>query len=80
MKEYKNTRSTVKPNAIKIDEYSVWISENIEEINEEEFTGYEYDMTQYSIEEYNALQSPTLKQQLSDLQDVLNELIIKGDI
>lgn len=50
-------RSTVKPEAIKIDEYSVWKCSNIESITEQideniEFVGYEYDMIQYSKDEY----------------------------
>lgn len=50
-------RSTVKPEAIKIDEYSVWKCSNIESITEQideniEFVGYEYDMIQYDKDEY----------------------------
>lgn len=52
MKIYNNTRSTIRPQARKIDEYSVWVASNITEIHEEEFDGYEYTLTQYSKDEY----------------------------
>lgn len=45
-------QSTVKPQAIEIDENSVWVTENVQEVKTEEFEGYEYDLTQYTKDEY----------------------------
>jgi len=45
-------QSTVKPQAIEIDENSVWLTENVQEVKTEEFEGYEYDLTQYTKDEY----------------------------
>ncbi|WP_251855342.1 hypothetical protein [Enterococcus italicus] len=45
-------QSTVKPQAIEIDDNSVWIAENVQEVKTEEFEGYEYDLTQYTKDEY----------------------------
>ena len=56
MQIYENVRSTVKPPARKVDEYSVWISSNIREIMiEDEYgtrTEYEFDQTRYDKDEY----------------------------
>lgn len=52
MKEYKKVRSTLKPEELIIDKYSVYVNTNIVEIHEEEFDGFEYDMTQYTKDEY----------------------------
>lgn len=57
MKDYGRVRSTAKPEAMTIDEHSVWVNTDIEEISENigeknEFVGYEYNMMQYSKEEY----------------------------
>lgn len=45
-------QSTVKPQAIEIDDNSVWITENVQEVKTEEFEGYEYDLMQYTKDEY----------------------------
>lgn len=45
-------QSTVKPQSIAIDDNSVWIAEDVQEVNTEEFEGYEYDLTQYTKDEY----------------------------
>ncbi|WP_279280689.1 hypothetical protein [Enterococcus gallinarum] len=45
-------QSTVKPQAIEIDDNSVWITENVQEVKTEGFEGYEYDLTQYTKDEY----------------------------
>lgn len=59
MKEYKKVRSTQQPDTLIIDEYSVWLAENITPVTEEStgeestgFTGYEFDLTQYNKDEY----------------------------
>ena len=76
-------RSTVKPERMVIDEYSVWIHENINEIEvEEEIINdkgktekvktimYEFEMVQYTKEEYIALQSS----QTTDIEMALVEI------
>lgn len=76
-------RSTIKPERMIIDEYSVWIHENINEIEVEDeiindkgktekvkTTMYEYEMMQYTKEEYIALQSS----QTTDIEMALVEI------
>lgn len=58
MKEYGKVRSTKQPEQKVIDDYSVWIAENITPVTEAGtdeqpgFEGYEYDLTQYTKDEY----------------------------
>lgn len=58
MKEYGTVRSTKQPEPKVIDDHSVWIATNITPVSEtgtdEEpgFIGYEYDLTQYTKDEY----------------------------
>ena len=53
----KKVQSTVKPEPIEFDEYSVWVAENIQEVtvkDEEgkEYIEYEYELSQLSKDEY----------------------------
>ena len=56
-------RSTVKPENTVIDEYSVWIANNIEEITVKDIESntthieYEYELLQYTKDEYIKLMS-----------------------
>lgn len=52
MIEHGKVESTVQPQALMIDEYSVWVSKDIEQVKTEEFEGYRYSLTQYSKDEY----------------------------
>ncbi|RBR32277.1 hypothetical protein EB06_01160 [Enterococcus cecorum] len=52
MIEHGKTQSTIRPNAIDIDEYSVWVATDIKEVKTEEFEGFSYTLTQYSKDEY----------------------------
>ena len=74
MIDYGRQRSTVQPEPIVIDEYSVWIYSNIvpveETVGEETFSGYEFDMVQYTKDEYIHL----LDTQVTDTQLALVEL------
>lgn len=45
-------QSTVKPQAIEIDDNSVWITENVNVVSTTDFEGFEYDLTQYTKDEY----------------------------
>ena len=90
MTEIKNVRSTIKPEPMVMDEYSVYINENIREIEvsydteDTEHTEYEFDQTIYLQREYIALlaekndeqqrQLAEQTQQLSDTQLALCEL------
>ena len=56
MVDYGKVRSTVKPDPLVIDDFSVWESTDIQDVNEpgtEEmpgFVGYEYQLKQYENE------------------------------
>ncbi len=75
MTEYKNVQSGVKPKETEIDEYSVWVNENIREIEITDENGshteYEYDQIQYSKDEYILLlseENKNLENMLTDTQ------------
>lgn len=82
MVDYGKVRSTVKPEPIVIDDFSVWqhtdiqkISENIGEENE--FVGYEFNMVQYDKNEFilkQAEENNALSQQITDTQLALCEV------
>lgn len=76
-------RSTIEPERLVIDEYSVWITENVEEIEVEDeiindkgeaekvtTTMYEYDLVQYTKDEYILMQSS----QMTDVEMALVEI------
>lgn len=76
-------RSTIEPERLVIDEYSVWITENVEEIEVEDeiindkgetekvtTTMYEYDLIQYTKDEYILMQSS----QMTDVEMALVEI------
>ena len=75
MKDYGKTRSTVEPEPLKVDEFSVWIHSNIvtvtESDGEEEFNGFEYDMVQYEKDEY--IQG--MAEQNKDMNEMLNLIL-----
>lgn len=77
MKDYGRTRSTVRPEEKVIDEFSVWVASDIEEVSEagvgdqEGFTGFEYNLIQYDKDEYISLideKNASLEQQMTDTQ------------
>ena len=75
MTEDKNVQSGVKPKETEIDEYSVWVNENIREIEITDENGshteYEYDQIQYSKDEYILLlseENKNLENMLTDTQ------------
>jgi len=74
MIDYGRQRSTVKPEPMILDEHSVWIHSNIEEVEEtvgeEVFSGYEFNMVQYTKDEYIS----KLDDQLADTQLALVEV------
>lgn len=83
MKQYGKVRSGQQPDRKVIDDFSVWIAENIVPVAEDEtddqtgFTGYEYDLTQYTKDEYINLiddKNESLEAQLTDTQLALCEV------
>lgn len=82
MVDYGRVKSTVKPEPIVIDEFSVWQHTDIQEVSENigaenEFIGYEYNMIQYTKDEFILMQSEKnaeLFQQITDTQLALCEV------
>ena len=81
MIDYEKVRSTVKPNNVEIDEYSVWVNTDIKEIEvqseDESHTEYEYNQVRYTKDEYIKLideRNSTLEAQLTDTQLALCEI------
>lgn len=83
MKQYQKVRSVQQPEPKVIDEFSVWISENITPVSEPGtdeqpgFEGYEFDLTQYTKEEYINLiseKNTALEKQVIDTQLALCEV------
>lgn len=81
MIDYGVVRSTVKPDKVEIDEYSVWVSSDIKEIEvqseNETHTEYEYNQVRYTKDEYIKLideRNTTLESQLTDTQLALCEI------
>lgn len=76
MVDYGKVRSTVKPESVVIDDYSVWENTNIEAVSENvgtetEFNGFEYSMVQYDKNEYilkQAKANAELSDQLTETQ------------
>jgi hypothetical protein len=83
MKDYGTVRSTVKPEAMVVDDFSVWINSDVKAVSEkgtdkqEGFTGFEYQMIQYDKDEYIKLMSEknsNLESQLTDTQETIVSL------
>ena len=81
MKDFGKTRSTVKPDAVVIDDNSVWVHTDIQEVHEsvgedQSFDGYEFNMIQYEKDEYILMMSEKnseLEKQVTDTQLALCE-------
>lgn len=82
MKDFGKTRSTVKPDAVVIDDNSVWVHTDIKEVHEsvgedQSFDGYEFNMIQYEKDEYILMMSEKnseLEKQVTDTQLALCEV------
>lgn len=75
MVDYGKVRSTAKPESILIDEFSVWEHTDIQEISENigeenEFVGFEYNMIQYSKDEF-ILQQAKNNEELNSLVNTM---------
>lgn len=87
MKDYGTVKSGIKPEPIKIDEYSVWINSDIElyeeEIDGETFTGFSYHMVQYDKDEYLRMQiteNAALAEEITNTQLALCELYENAEV
>ena len=75
MEKTENVRSTIKPEPMVIDDYSVYINENIREIEvsydpeDTEHTEYEYDQTIYTKDEYIVLLHKSYQEQAEQIND-----------
>ena len=82
MVDYGKVRSTVKPESIVIDDFSVWQHTNIQEVSENvgeenEFKGFEFNMVQYTKDEFilqQAAENTSLSHQVTDMQLALCEV------
>lgn len=81
MIEHGKVRSTVSPEPLLVDEFSVWVCSNIspveEDHGEETFIGFEYDMIQYDKDEYIKIITETnqnIEKQVTDVQVALIEI------
>lgn len=82
MTDYGRTQSTEKPEHIVVDDYSVWVHTDIQEIfenigTESEFAGYEFNMVQYDKNEFikmQAAENSQLSKQITDMQLALCEV------
>lgn len=75
MVDYGKVRSTVKPESIVIDDFSVWQHTNIQEVSEKvgeenEFKGFEFNMVQYTKDEF-ILQQAAMNQELNSLVNTM---------
>lgn len=75
MVDYGKVRSTVKPESIVIDDFSVWQHTNIQEVSENvgeenEFKGFEFNMVQYIKDEF-ILQQAAMNQELNSLVNTM---------
>ena len=75
MVDYGKVRSTVKPEPIVIDEFSVWQHTNIQDASENvgeenEFVGFEYNMIQFTKDEF-ILQQAAHNAELGELVNTI---------
>ena len=75
MVDYGKVRSTVKPEPIVIDEFTVWQHTNIQDASENvgeenEFVGFEYNMIQFTKDEF-ILQQAAHNAELGELVNTI---------
>lgn len=80
MVDYGKVRSTVKPEPIVIDEFSVWQHTNIQAVSENvgeenEFVGFEYNMIQFTKDEFILQQAA----QNAELGELVNTILGVAD-
>lgn len=75
MVDYGKVKSTVKPEPIVIDDFSVWQHTNIQDVSENvgeenEFVGFEYNMIQFTKDEF-ILQQAAQNTELGELVNTI---------
>ena len=75
MKDYGRVRSCVKPKSVVIDDFSVWQHTDIQEVSENvgeenEFVGFEYNMIQFTKDEF-ILQQAAHNAELGELVNTI---------
>ena len=81
MKDYGTVQSTKQPEALLLDEKSVWVASDIKEIKmsnglddtAEASIGYEYNLKQYSKDEY----IQTMSDNLASTQEAIDFLLMQ---
>lgn len=75
MMNHGKVRAAEAPEAITIDDFSVWLAHDVQEVTvqdeQETHTEYEFDLIQYEKDEYIRLmvdQNASLEQQVTDTQ------------
>lgn len=85
MKQYGKVRSGQQPDRKVIDDFSVWVAENITPVSEQGteeqtgFEGYEYDLTQYTKDEYIKMideKNAALEEQIETTQEAVDFLLL----
>lgn len=81
MTNYGRIKSAIKPEEKVIDEYSVWVSTDIQEVKtifeDATYTEYEFNQVQYSKDEYIKMiddKNTALESQVTDTQIALCEV------
>lgn len=83
MTNHGKVRSVLQPEAMAMDDYSVWVASNISKVTElgsEEqpgFDGWEYNLVQYTKDEFikaQAEENEALSAQMTDMQLALCEV------
>ncbi len=79
MIDHGKVRSTVAPEPMVVDEFSVWVHSNItpveEDNGEETFVGFEYDMVQYDKDEYIKIITERSKTTEMTLDTLLTDIL-----
>lgn len=72
-----NVQSTVKPKPYEVTTENVWVAENIQEVKTDDFEGFSYDLTQYSLQEYTLISIESraeMEKLLTDTQVAMVEI------
>ena len=80
MKQYLSVKSTAEkvPN-LEVNVDTVYIRTNIERIETEDFTGWQYDEIQYSLREYQELVGGKTDDLTIDVETVANLVVVSLD-
>ena len=81
MTTYENVRSTIKPEPVRTDEYSVYVNTDIQEVSVSDeddsiHTEYEYKQIRYTKDEYIQCMLKKQVEEVSELSNILDVLLI----